>query len=242
MNKKNLAGALIASLSLPLMLATFSVPLANAAGVSSSVATVDNCKWVMANIPGAISMASGNNAKFNGDALSVSAALSGPTLGLSGSTSTVATSAASSTECSFYNRVLNASLSATLDTVAFVASYVNEDGTTTSDAAMDFSLAAGVPLVITPDITACTVPELWTSTIISFTSATSEELIAFTSETDEYAAGAAPRCAPPGTIEVQIPQRNTVPVGAGSQYSFTGPTITFSSTPSNSYNYVAGTE
>lgn len=242
MEKKNLAGALIASLSLPLMLATFSVPLANAAGVSSSVETVDNCKWVMANIPGEIAMSSDSNAKFNGDALTVSADLSGPTLGLSGSTSTVATSAESSTECSFYNRVLNASLSATLDTVAFVASYEKADGTTESDTAMNFSLGDGVPLVITPDISQCTVPSGWTASTISFTASSSEELIAFSSETDEYAASAAPRCDPPGTIEVQIPQRSTVPVGAGSEYSFTGPTITFSSTPSNSYNYVAGTE
>lgn len=242
MRKKNLAGALIASLSLPLMLATFSVPLANAATVSSTVATVDNCKWVMANIPGAIAMTSDGSAKFNGDALTVSADLSGPTLGLSGSTSTVATSAESSTECSFYNRVLNASLSATLDTVAFVASYEKADGTTESDTAMNFSLGSDVPLVITPDISACTVPSGWTSSTINFTTASLEELIAFSSNTDEYAAGAAPRCDPPGTIEVQIPQRTSVPVGAGSEYSFTGPTITFSSTPSNSYNYVDGAE
>lgn len=242
MEKKNLAGALIASLSLPLMLATFSVPLANAAGVSSSVATVDNCKWVMANIPGSIAMTSSADTKFNGDALTVSASLSGPTLGLSGSTSTVATSAESSTECSFYNRVLNASLSATLDTVAFVASYEQADGTTASDTAMNFSLGDGVPLVITPDISACTVQASWTASTISFTASSSEELIAFSDTTDEYAAGAAPRCDPPGTIQVQIPERSTVPIGAGSEYSFTGPTITFSSTPSNSYNYVDGTE
>ncbi len=242
MEKKNLAGALIASLSLPLMLATFSVPLANAAGVSSSVATVDNCKWVMANIPGSFAMTSSGDAKYDGDALTVSASLLGPTLGLSGSTSTVATSAESSTECSFYNRVLNASLSATLDTVSFVASYEKADGTTESDIAMNFSLEAGLPLVITPDISACTVPSGWTSSTISFTASSSEQLIAFTSSTDGYDAGDAPRCDPPGTIEVQIPQRTSVPEGAGSDYSFTGPTITFSSTPSNNYDYVAGTE
>lgn len=243
MQKKNLAGALIASLSLPLMLATFSVPLANAAGVSSTVATVDNCKWVMANIPGAIEMTSVDNAKFNGDALDVSAALAGPTLGLSGSTSTVAVSA-DNTECSFYNSVLDASLSATLDNVAFEATFLNSENAATPDTAMDFELSSAAPLAIHPDIDACTVPTGWTSTTISFTSATSQELIGFASGTDEneYAAGAAPRCAPPGTITLTIPERTSVPQGAGSQYSFSGPTITFSSTPSNSFNYVEGAE
>lgn len=242
MQKKNLAGALIASLSVPLMLATFSVPLANAAGVSSTVATVDNCKWVMANIPGAIEMTSVDNAKFNGDALDVSAALAGPTLGLSGSTSTVA-DGAENTECSFYNSVLDASLSATLDNIAFVATFLDSENAETPDTAMDFELSSAAPLAIQPDIDACTVTG-WTSTTISFTSATSEELIGFASETveNEYAAGAAPRCAPPGTITLTIPKRTSVPQGAGSQYSFSGPTITFSSTPSNSFNYVEGAE
>lgn len=241
MQKKNLAGALIASLSLPLMLATFSVPLANAAGVSSTVATVDNCKWVMANIPGAIEMTSVDNAKFNGDALEVSAALAGPTLGLSGSTSTVA-DGAENTECSFYNSVLDASLSATLDNVAFKATFLNSENAQTADTAMDFELSSAAPLAMTPNIEACTVPTGWAKTDVSFIASGVQQLIGFTSEENEYAAGVAPRCAPPGTITLTIPERTSVPQGAGSQYSFSGPTITFSSTPSNSFNYVDGAE
>lgn len=241
MQKKNLAGALIASLSLPLMLATFSVPLANAAGVSSTVATVDNCKWVMANIPGEILMTSADNAKFNGDALDVSADLAGPTLGLSGSTSTVA-GGADNTECSFYNSVLNASLSANLDNIAFAATFLNSENVATPDNAMGFNLSIDAPLAITPNIDACTVPAGWTKANVSFSTSGLQQLIEFTSDTGDYAAGAAPRCDPPGTITLTIPQRNTVPQGAGSQYSFSGPTITFSSTPSNSFNYVLGEE
>jgi hypothetical protein len=241
MQKKNLAGALIASLSLPLMLATFSVPLANAAGVSSTVATVDNCKWVMANIPGEILMTSADNAKFNGDALAVSADLAGPTLGLSGSTSTVAASA-DNTECSFYNSVLDASLSANLDTIAFAATFLNSEDAPTEDTAMNFDLSSEAPLAITPNITSCTVPAGWTKADVSFTASGVQQLIGFTSLENEYAADVAPRCAPPGTITLTIPARDSVPQGAGSQYSFSGPSITFSSTPSNSFNYVLGAE
>ena len=239
MNKKNLTGALVASLSLPLMLATFSVPLANAASVSSSVETVDNCKWVMANIPEAIAMSAAPNAKFNGDALKVSAALGGPTLGLSGDVTTVVIDAESSTACSFYNVVLNSSMSATLDGLAFVASYLNGE-TPILDDKMDFSLATGVPLTFTPDDGVCAIP--WAPLTINMTNTDAYEMIGYEAATGDYVAGAAPWCSPTGAISLEIPQRSTVPRGAGKSYVWTGPTLTFSSTPSNSYNYVTQSE
>jgi hypothetical protein len=238
MNKKNLGGALVASLALPLMLATISAPIANAASVSSSVATIDNCKWVMANIPSAIELSAAGDAKYTGDALAVSDSINGPTLGLSGTVATVASSDANS-ECSFYNAVLNATLSAQLDGVAFTASY-GESGT--PDASMDFDLAVGAELVITPDISLCSVPDGWTSGTLSFSTASTQQLMGFTSATDEYAASEAPRCSPPSDVTLTIPQRTSVPEGAGSNYAFQGPTITFTSTPSNSYDYVAASE
>lgn len=233
MKKKNLAGALIASLSLPLMLATFSVPLANAASVSSTVATVDNCKWVMANVPGAIAMSS--SATYDGDALSVSAVVEAPTLGLSGTTSTVAAQEASS-ECSFYNSVINASVSAAISTTSFLAYYGDnaDNSSNTADATMNFELGVGAPLDMAFSVTECATANTgWTGSSAEFTSATSLTLFQFASSTDEYAAGAAPICHPETTVELTIPDRSTVPLGAGERYSWDGPTITFSSTPSS---------
>jgi hypothetical protein len=239
MNKKSLTGALVASLSLPLMLATLSVPLANAASVSSSVETVDNCKWVMANIPEAIEMSAAVGAKFNGDALSVSDPLGGPTLGLSGDVTTVVIDAESSTACSFYNVVLNSSMSATLDDLDFVASYYDGE-TPILDDTMDFSLAVGVPLTFTPDAGVCAAP--WAPLTINMTNTDAYEMISYADETGDYVAGDAPWCSPTGAISLEIPQRSSVPAGAGKSYVWAGPTLTFSSTPSNSYNYVTQSE
>jgi hypothetical protein len=233
MNKKNLAGALIASLSLPIMLATFSVPLANAASVSSTVATVDNCKWVMANAPASIAMST--SATYTGDALSVSTVIEAPTLGLSGSTSTVATQDAS-TECSFYNSVINASVSAAISSTSFVA-YFGDDAdnvNNTADETMNFELGAGAPLDMTFSVAACASANSgWSGDPVEFTTATTLTLFQFVNTIDEYAAGAAPICHPETTVELTIPNRSTVPAGAGERYSWDGPVITFSSTPSS---------
>jgi hypothetical protein len=233
MNKKNLAGALIASLSLPLMLITFGAPLANAANVSSTVATVDNCKWVMANVPSAIAMST--SATYGGDALSVSTVIEAPTLGLSGTASTVATQD-SSTECSFYNSVINASVSAEITTTSFVAYYGDnaDNSSNTADGTMNFEIGAGAPLDMTFSVAGCATANIgWTGSSAQFTAADTLTLFQFESGTDEYAAGAAPICHPETTVELTIPTRTTVPLGAGERYSWDGPTITFSSTPSS---------
>jgi hypothetical protein len=242
MNKKNLAGALIATLSLPLMLATFSLPVANAANVSSSVDTVDNCKWVMANVPSAIAMSASANAKFNGDELTVSAAITSPTLGLSGTTSTVAANQ-TNTDCSFYNSVVNASVSALLSTTSFVAYFGdNADiAQNSEDPEMNFELGTGdgqTALEMSLDATLCNVGEItgWSGASVVFTADIGVTLYEFSSEKDTYLAedgDVAPLCSPATTVELTIPDRTSVPEGAGQRYGWTGPTITFSSTPSS---------
>lgn len=239
MNKKNLAGAIIASLSLPLMLVTFSAPLANAASVSSSVTTVDNCKWVMANVPGEIAMST--SATYNGDALSVSAVIAAPTLGLSGTTSTVVAQAAS-TECSFYNTVVDAEVTAAISSVSFVAYYGNaaDNSGNTPDTAMDFALGAGsgfAQMNMTFSVDSCaTINTGWSGSSAVFTAASSVTLFAFAGvTTDVYETAAAPICYPETSVELIIPDRSSVPAGAGQRYSWDGPVITFASNP-NTYN------
>lgn len=234
MTRKNLAGALIATLSLPLMLATFSVPLANAANVTSTVATVENCEWTMANAPASIAMST--SATYNGDALSVSAVIEAPTLGLSGTTSTVVAQGAS-TECSFYNSVITASVSAAISTTSFVAYFGNEaeNSDNTADTTMDFEISAQAPLDMTFDVSPCNEEPIgdWNAYPVEFTVEGTITMFDFDGTADEYAAAAAPICHPETTVELTIPTRSTVPVGAGQRYSWDGPVITFSSTPSS---------
>ena len=229
MNKKNLAGALIATLSLPLMLATFSVPLANAASVSSTVATVDNCKWVMANAPESIAMST--SATYTGDALSVSAVIEAPTLGLSGTTSTVAAQG-NSTECSFYNSVITASVSAAISSTSFVAYYGND---ATADTTMNFTISPQAPLDMTFSVDGCNTGAIdaWRDYEVQFTVEGTITMFDFIGTADEYAAEVAPICYPQTTVELTIPTRTTVPLGAGQAYNWSGPVITFSSTPSS---------
>lgn len=184
-------------------------------------------------------MSAAVGAKFNGDALSVSDPLGGPTLGLSGDVTTVVIDAESSTACSFYNVVLNSSMSATLDDLDFVASYYDGE-TPILDDTMDFSLAVGVPLTFTPDAGVCAAP--WAPLTINMTNTDAYEMISYADETGDYVAGDAPWCSPTGAISLEIPQRSSVPAGAGKSYVWAGPTLTFSSTPSNSYNYVTQSE
>lgn len=248
MNKKKLAGVLVGALSLPVLLATISAPVANAetAGVSSSVATIENCKWFMAGIPGSIAMTASNDAQFNGDALSVSTTIASPTLGLSGSVSSII-AGDPGTECSFYNYVVNASVSAEITSYSFEASY-GATGTETDDDGMDFELGTvgdvTTFLSFELDATSCDTDAAtgWTNTGINFTAPAKVELFAYASTDDEYAAGDAPICAPSTIVSLEIPARDSVPAGAGELYTFAGPTVTFTSTPSNSFNYVGKTE
>jgi hypothetical protein len=178
--------------------------------------------------------------------LSVSTTITSPTLGLSGSVSSII-AGDPGTECSFYNYVLNASVSAEITSFSFEASY-GPTGTETDDDGMDFELGTvdGVTTFLSfeLDATSCDTEAAtgWTNTGINFTAPAKVELFAYTSEVDEYAAGDAPICAPSTIVSLEIPARNSVPAGAGELYTFAGPTVTFTSTPSNSFNYVGKTE
>jgi hypothetical protein len=104
----------------------------------------------------------------------------------------------------------------------------------TADETMNFELGAGAPLDMTFSVAACASANSgWSGDPVEFTTATTLTLFQFVNTIDEYAAGAAPICHPETTVELTIPNRSTVPAGAGERYSWDGPVITFSSTPSS---------
>lgn len=232
MNKQRMAGAVLASLSLPLLFSAISAPMANATSVSSTVATVDNCKWAFGDAPASLVMGAGAEL-YRGDPLRVSQKFTAPTLGLSGTTATALTG--DSVECSFYNAVINSKISAELGAgLVFAATFGGN-----SDDLMNFAIGGTDPtnnavinsLVLTPDITLDTSgckAAGWQMGSPEFVAAGAQELLAFSSlTTDFYAAEAGPRCSALTEIAITIPGRTSAPAGAGSQYTFSGPVVTF---------------
>lgn len=225
MNKQRMAGAVLASLSLPLLFSAISAPMANATSVSSTVATVDNCKWAFGDAPASLVMGAGEEL-YRGDPLRVSQLFTAPTLGLSGTVATALTG--DSVECSFYNAVINSKISAELGAdLVFAASFGGN-----ADTPMNFPIGGSDPtnaavtntLLLTPNITGCTG---WAKNDATFTSAGAQNLVTYESTTDVYAATAGPRCAALTEIAISIPGRTSAPLGAGSQYTFSGPVVTF---------------
>lgn len=227
MNKQRMAGAVLASLSLPLLFSAISAPMANATSVSSTVATVDNCKWAFGDAPASLVMGAGAEL-YRGDPLRVSQLFTAPTLGLSGTIATALTG--DSVECSFYNAVINSKISAELGTdLVFAASFGEID-----DDLMNFAIGGTDPtndqvtntLLLTPNIDSCLAVG-WEKNDAAFTSAVAQNLVTYESATDIYAATVGPRCAALTEIAISIPGRTSAPAGAGSQYTFSGPVVTF---------------
>ena len=199
-----------------------SSPVANAATVASSVDAIDVCEWQMASAPTSIGLTSED--VYEGAALSVSSSISNLTVGLSGSQSATALEG-TSTDCSFYNNRETADVTFALETTdELTATY---GASKTADPDMNFDLAAGGGLDIVSDVSSCTD---FTAAALSFTDITSATR-AFGLE-DEFVANkyfgnenGSERCTPEITIGLDIKASNTVPAGAGQNYSFAGPTL-----------------
>lgn len=233
MNKdKRFAAGLIA-LSLPLMMLAISSPGANAStGVSSEVEAIDVCNWELGGFSGDLNLGPADaNAKYEGEALDVSATISGLTLALSGAADE--TPLVSSTNCSFYNIEKNGNVEFALATTnEFTANYDNS-GTATRDEAMDFSLTEAAPMSIVADATAvgqCVASVQdgsWTSTAGSFHAVSDlANIFGLAAVENVHAANANVSCAPAITVGVTIKASAAVPAGAGKHYTFSGPTLT----------------
>lgn len=225
-NKKIAAG--LAAACLPLMMVAISVPAASAdTGVSSEVDAIDRCAWVLGGFSSDLTLLTDGGAKYQGVALSVSATITGLTLGLSGYLAPEgAASGGTSTECSFYNAQKQGQAEfklATADT--FTATYGTSN---TPDADMDFTLTQGGGLGIEADVSGCTD---FTNTDASFTAIATdatglEEIFLKSTVNNIYGAGVAPKCSPDIVVSTTIPASAGAPAGAGQDYSFTGPELT----------------
>ncbi len=222
MNNKKFAAGLAAA-CLPLMMLAISTPAASAdSGVSSEVDAIDKCAWQLGGFSSDLTLMSAGGAKYEGEALGVSATITGLTLGLSGYLAPEgAASGGTSTECSFYNDEKQGQAEFMLSTAdEFTATYGDSD---TPDADMNFTLTEGLGLNIAADVAGCTG---FTDNDASFTAVNDLEEIFLKATVDNiYDAGDGPKCSPSIAVSTTIPASAGAPAGAGQDYSFSGPAL-----------------
>jgi hypothetical protein len=225
MNRKKIGAALIA-LSFPVIVLSMSIGSANAATVESTVTAMDACAWQAAGFPETITL--GSEDKYVGEALEVtSEAPDTITLGLSGQTNPLTASEGTSIECTFYNDKASAQVDVAMDGTS-VDAYYDLSGTPTRDADLSFTVGAGSPFTINTESTCdpdfSVIPNEFNliggpeSTLISIASSTL---------TNEYAEGAAPRCAIASSYSLTIPAIAGVPAAPGADYTFSGGSVSF---------------
>ena len=237
-------GFAVSLVSLGLLAAGMSAPIANAATVDSTVEAIDNCAWQLGSVPAAWTLT--NTEKYIGNALTLeSTASSNVVLGLAGSDEALAAVAVDSlptAECSFYGVILANGVTATLEASnVFDAKFGADYASGTEEPGMDIPLTtSALNISGSPD------PECKTSYFDANLVAGSFVNVDDTVETMSSKV-ALPNIVPAGVIDnaspnykalcsqglslsIEIPLRNSAPIGVGQNYFFEGPTITFSKT------------
>lgn len=235
MYPKKMLGALLVSAALPIAMLAIGSPAANAVSVSSEITTYDDCVWALNDVPSSINL--NTNEVFKGDAMMVGTQIS-PKLGFAGDTASA--TSGESKACSFYNSVDTKKLTIALEGANnFVASFGGPNAA--ADPEMNFGLSASRALAMSVDVSSpnCTAPVsgVWTGAGHNFIGLGAHETVLFgwgndPQPADTYETGDASRCAPVIVLALEIPGTTGAPEGAGEQYSFAGPSMTFN-LPSN---------
>jgi hypothetical protein len=225
MNRKKIGAALVA-LSFPVIALSMSVGSANAATVESTVEAMDACAWQASSFPETITLSSED--KYVGEDLVVSSEVPDTiTLGLSGSTNALTAIEGTSIECTFYNDEASAQVEVDMDATYVTATYpVN--GTPTADPVLSFDVDADNPFIVSTD-SECDAEFNVSPETFGLTGGPASSLISRASSTltNEYATGAAPRCAIAASYSLTIPAIPGVPAAPGADYTFSGGSVTF---------------
>jgi len=240
-------GFAVSLVSLGLLAAGMSAPIANAATVDSTVDAIDNCVWQLGSVPATWELT--NTEKYIGDALTLaSTASSNVVLGLAGSDEAAAAVAIDSlptAECSFYGVILANGVTATLGAInvfdaKFGANYT--DGT--EEIGMDIPLTTSALNISGTADSECKT-SYFEAELEPFPLAAPGDDVQTMSSKAEL-----PNIVPAGVIDnadpsykalcsqslslsIIIPERSSAPIGVGQNYFFEGPTITFSKTITN---------
>ena len=191
------------------------------------VEVVDVCSWALAGAPETITLTPPEGVKYEGAELDISYTFEGLVLGLSGRQDPLTATAGASTDCSFYENILNAQVDFQLtDSATFIAKY----GSDIHDPDMNFNLSLERPLRLAAERTLGCIsnPTFVVATSGSFYNLEQSPFSLVTSSTSQNAfiAGQGPRCPIGLTLSVTLPASSGIPLGAGYDYSFTGPSLT----------------
>ena len=214
--------------ALGLALAT-SMATANAAEVTAQVNAIDGCAWALAGAPDEINLSAGEGVKYEGAALPMFYIFSSLSLGLAGSQGAQSANQGDSSECSFYSDVKNSKVELSLTTTSqFTATFAGG----TRDPLMDFSLAADAPLSFTATALD-TCPADPRFSVSSFqgmysTGMTPWKLVETNTVQNILDPAVNQRCRVGLLMELLIPAFEGVPAGAGTNYNFSGPSLTIS--------------
>jgi len=219
----------VASLSVLGLAVALAVPVANAAEVSAQVNVIDGCAWALAGAPEEINLTAGEGVKYEGAALPMFYILSNLSLGLAGSQGAQSANQGDSSECSFYSDVKNSKVELSLTTTSqFTATFAGG----TRDPLMDFSLTADAPLGFTATaLDRCPAdPRFSVSSFQGMysTGMTPWKLIETNTVQNIFDPAVNQRCGVGLLMELLIPAYEGVPAGAGTNYNFSGPSLTIS--------------
>ena len=229
LNRLRAAGVGVASLSVLGLAVALAVPVANAAEVSAQVNVIDGCAWALAGAPEEINLTAGEGVKYEGEALPMFYIFSSLSLGLAGSQGSLSANQGDSSECSFYSDIKNSKVELSLNTTSqFTATY----GGSNRDSLMDFGLTAEKPLSFTATaLDSCpTDPRFSVASFESmFTNKmTPWNLIQTNTVQNIFDPAVNQRCGVGLLMELLIPAYEGVPAGAGTNYNFSGPSLTIS--------------
>ena len=211
---------------------------------SSTLDTQEKCTWYVTGIPGSVALdvaeGSGTNGKYDGTTLDLTKTLDSNLTAYTSGNGGTGTADANS-ECTFYNSKTGISITNSISTYSVAG---KAEGAESSEDGMSYDLASDNPLSITYSEGTCwsaansdEESSGWTIANASLygvghNSATVMSL-AFSSTAQVNSTTSSERCSSGAVYAMKVPA-NREPASPGSNYVFTGPTVTFGITLPNS--------
>jgi len=202
-------------------------PSALAADIVIDVEVVDVCSWRLAGVPDKINLTPPEGVKYEGAELDMSYTFEGLVLGLTGQRDPLTVIDGTSTNCSRYENVANVKVDFQLaESNSFVAKY----GAGLPDPALNFDLSSERSLRLAAERTLGCInnANFNVETSKSFYSLedTPWSLVTSSTSPNSFIEGQGPRCPIGASLAVTLPASDGVPLGAGYDYTFTGPAFT----------------
>lgn len=203
---------------------------------SSTLDTQEKCTWYVTGIPGSVALdvaeGSGTNGKYDGTTLNLTKTLGSNLTAYTSGNGGTGTADANS-ECTFYNSKTGISITNSISSYSVSAAV--EGGS--SEAGMGYNLASDNPLSITYSEGTCwsagdsdEVTSGWTIGNASLYGAGNNTAtvmsLAFASTAQVNSTSSSERCSSGAVYAMKVPA-NKEPAAPGSNYIFTGPTVTF---------------